>query len=134
MVKDVVQFASDADPLLAGAPSRFVFAASLRVERPLLDLFQVGPAAAHGLAKDEAGDQPSGEPQRGDEVDHVTSPKDDADRQESADDGDDRGGSRSPVTGVGDRIERDADGDRAQPGWVIEEVVGEGRDHRTDQG
>src|SRR6476660_7142795 len=123
-----MELPSDADALFAGPPMRLVFAAALGLDRSLLHLFDIGSAAARGLPEDETRNEPTREPQGRDEVDHVTSPEQDSDRQESSDDRDDRADPRSAVSGIGNRKERHADGDRAQPARAVEKVVGERRD------
>src|SRR5438876_965798 len=67
MGQDIVQLARDSNALLTSPPVGLVLAAPLGVERSLLDLFEIGSAAACGLTEDEAGDEPAGEPQGGDE-------------------------------------------------------------------
>ena len=128
-----MDFPGDANALLTGSSARFVFAAPLCLQSSLLDLFEIGPAAARRLTEDEAGDQPTGEPQSGDEVGHVTSSEDHSDRQESADHGDDRADACSGVPGIGHREQGDADRNRAEPAGKIEKVVGKGREHRACQ-
>ncbi|HEY8987549.1 MAG TPA: hypothetical protein VIM39_00930, partial [Candidatus Limnocylindrales bacterium] len=105
MGQDVVELARDPDAFLTGPPPRQILPAPLCLERTVLNLFEIGSPASRRLAEDEAGDEPSCEPQGRDEVDHVASSEDGADRQETADDRDDRAGPCARVSSIGDRVE-----------------------------
>lgn len=134
MGEDVVELPRDADPLLTGPSACLVLATALRREGPVFDLFEVRTPAPGRLAEDETRDEPAGEPQGSDEVADVPPAKENAHRQEPADDRDDRHNSRSAVSRVRDRVQRHPHGNRAQPARIGQKVVRERRDHRPHQG